>query len=240
MGDFDMKICVIGNSHVGALKRAWKSMPDRHSSATITFFASRGKSLEGLVADGGKLIPETEALKKSLEFTSGGKQLIDPDEYDIFLVYGLSARGLFISPKRHYSFAVLKQAAFDHVDGTLSFNLVRKIRELTEKTVFVGHNPLGAFRGVEFKVVEPEAYLFGLEVANDFVYSSIDSELVAQPSYTIVSGRFTHPSFSKGSKRLSIGDKFDDETHPENDYGHMNDEFGAAWLTSFLDNYCKL
>lgn len=231
-----MKICVIGNSHVGALKRAWDAMPGRHQSANITFFAARGRGLEGLAVNDGRLVPETEFLKKSLEFTSGGKQVIDPDEYDVSLVYGLGASGLFISPKRYYSSAVLRQAANDHVAGTPSFNLIRKIRQLTDKTVFVGHSPLRAFRGEGFKVVEPEAYLFGLEVVNDFVYSSIGSELVAQPLHTIVNGRFTNPLFSQGSKRLSIRDKHDDEHHPENDYAHMNDEFGAEWLTSFLDN----
>lgn len=235
-----MKICVIGNSHVGALKRAWDSMPDRHQWANINFFAARGRGLEGLVVNDGKLVPETGFLKRSLEFTSGGKQVIDPNEYDILLVYGLHANGLFISPKRHYSVAVLKQAANDHVTGTLSFNIIRKIRELTDKKIFTGHNPLRAFRGKEVKVVEPEAYLFGLEVMNNFVYSSIGSELVAQPLHTIVNGRFTSPLFSQGSKRLSIGDKHDDEHHPENDCGHMNDEFGAEWLSSFLDNKCNL
>jgi hypothetical protein len=42
------------------------------------------------------------------------------------------------------------------------------------------------------------------------------------------------PILSQGSKPLAVADRYDDEVHPEDDYYHMNDEFGKIWLRDFL------
>lgn len=232
----DMKICVIGNSHVGSLKRAWDAMPEHHKTTEIVFFADRAQGMKGMGVDGGKLVPGNERLKKSLEFTSGGEGFIDPEKYDMFLVYGVGARGFFINPSKHYSSAVIDQAANDHVLGGLSFELVKNIRKVTDKRIYVGHDPLPAWKGGEFSAHHPEAYLHGLNLINEKVFSRINSQMVNQPLETVVNGRNTNPEFSKGSKRLSVGRGDDDKEHPETDFGHMNDEFGAAWMTSFLES----
>lgn len=230
-----MKICIIGNSHVGALKRAWESMSSFHNAAEIVFFADRGRGLDEIAINGKVLAPKTKRLQKSFEFTSGGKKVIDPIEYDFFLVYGLDSKAFFISPKRYYSEVVLKQASADHVSKTLSFKLVEYIRALSDKNIYLGHAPLPAYKGSDFKVISPEGYLMGLDVINDFVFSDVGAHMIMQPKDTIVSGKYTHPDLSVGSKRLSIGDRLDDEHHPENDHGHMNDKFGAKWLTAFFE-----
>ncbi|WP_141441383.1 hypothetical protein [Vreelandella titanicae] len=230
-----MKICIIGNSHVGSLKRAWEPMTHLHDTHEIVFFADRGRGLNEIDISGDVLAPKTKRLQKSLEFTSGGRKFIDPKEYDFFLVYGLNSTAFFIHPKKHYSSAVLEQSTVDHVSASLSIKVVELLRALTNKKIYIGHTPLLACKALDFKVTFPAGYLCGLDIINENVYSKINAKMLQQPLDTIVNGRFTHPNLSTGSKRLSIGDKRDDEHHPENDHGHMNDEFGAKWLSSFLE-----
>ncbi len=234
LGEFDMKLCIVGNSHVGALKRAWESMPERHKLFSIAFFADRGEGLKELDVSDDRLVPKTDRLKSSLEFTSGGRSAIAPKEYDYILIYGAGAKPLFVDSSRGYSSAVLKQAASDHVVGSLSFELIKKIKGISDKKILVGHNPLPA-RKREVEAMEPKEYFYGIELLNKFVYSKFDSHLLPQPSRTIVNGRYTAPSFSKGSKRLSVGDHRDNESHPDRDSSHMNDDFGIIWLSDFLD-----
>ena len=79
-------ICVLGNSHVGALKRAWDLMPEWHQEYNLVFFTARSNGLGGLFLIDNKLVPKTDRLKRTITYTSGGKSEIDIVEYDLFLI----------------------------------------------------------------------------------------------------------------------------------------------------------
>lgn len=228
----------MGNSHVGSLKRGWDNIYKDYPETEITFFAHRAAGLDGLIAHDGKLIPNNEALAKALEFTSGGKKEIDPIEYDIFVIYGAGTNINFFKNDRFYSRAVIKSSLEDFVANTLAFNILKRLRTLTNKTVFIGHTPLITATQI-LSDNNPGDYMARVELINDMVYRPLNSELVRQPLSTIVNGNNTHPDFSKGSKRLAIGDSFDDEYHPESEIDHMNDKFGEIWLMEFLKNYVE-
>lgn len=230
-----MKICILGNSHVAALKLAWEAMPEQHEDTSLTFFADRRRGLSDLVVSGDKLVPAKSRLKGSLEFTSGGVGLVDPQEYDLFLVYGLRAKGPFIDPAFNYTRALLELAAEDHVVGTLSYDIISRLRSITDKPIFVGHDPLPAYRGERQRSAPPVKYETGLRVVNEFAYSRVDAKLLSQPKHTIVNTRFTAPEFSIGSERLAVGDERDGEVREEGESRHMNAAFGEAWLASFFD-----
>jgi hypothetical protein len=42
--------------------------------------------------------------------------------------------------------------------------------------------------------------------------------------------------FTKGSKRLPVGDEHDEKLHPVSDITHMNDEFGSLFLKELREN----
>jgi len=72
-----LRICIIGNSHVGALKEAWDDIGSDHASLDVTFFAARGDRLKDLVVNGNTLRadgPGATPLKKFMAFTSGGRE----------------------------------------------------------------------------------------------------------------------------------------------------------------------
>ena len=66
-----IKLCVIGNSHTGALKRVWdKSVKAMFESKfTMLFFAQRANGLSDLKLEKQTLLPQTESLRKAFEFT---------------------------------------------------------------------------------------------------------------------------------------------------------------------------
>lgn len=233
-----MKICIMGNSHVGSLKRGWDEIVGNYPEQEITFFAQRADGLNELISKNGKLIPKSEELAKALEFTSGGKKEINPSEYDVFVIYGAGANINFVKDNQFYSSAVIESSLNDLVANTLSFNLLKRLRTLTTKAVFIGHMPLIAAKEVLSEDI-PDDYIARVALINDVIYHPLNAELVTQPLSTIVNGNNTHPDFSKGSKRLAIGDSFDDEYHPDDDTGHMNDKFGAIWLTEFFKKYIE-
>ncbi|PLX82835.1 MAG: hypothetical protein C0617_13265 [Desulfuromonas sp.] len=234
-----MKVCIIGNSHTGALKRAWDTFFDSNfkNIFDLTFFASRAQRLEGLKIEGTKLIPQNEYLKENLKFTSGGKPYVDLSLYDVFLVYGLSTRPYFLS-KVFYSEAVLIKSIEDNHTSSLSFKILTMIRDVVDTKTFIGHDPLRVNKdrdGIEFDKVLTEQYSLGISLVNESLFFPLGAELLEQPQQTIVGkGRNTHSIYSKGSKRLDVGDEKDGELHPESDNRHMNDEFGKIWLESFL------
>ena len=233
-----MKICIMGNSHVGSLKRGWDGIHVEYPEKEIVFFAHRANGLDGLIVHDGKLIPENEELAKAIEFTSGGKAEIDPVEYDVFVIYASGATVNFTQSGFFYSKAVIQRSLTDFVEDTLSYKLLKKLRTVTNKTIYIGHTPLAAAMQL-LSTTKPADYIAKIRLINKVIYHPLNSELVLQPLKTIVNGNNTHPDFSKGSKRLAIGDGFDNEYHPEIDNAHMNDKFGEIWLREFFKNYVE-
>ena len=233
-----MKICVLGNSHVGSLKRGWDTIKGDYPQHEITFFAQRSDGLEGLIAHDGKLIADNEKLAKALEFTSGGKKAIDPQEHDIFLIYGAGLTINLVAHDQFYSKAVIESSLNDLVSNTLSFSLLKRLRASTDKRIFIGHLPL--LPAIEVvSAAFPVEYIARADLINEVTYHPLNAVLVRQPSSTIVNGKNTDPLFSKGSKALAVGDSGDNVLHAESDSDHMNDKFGEIWLEEFLQEYVE-
>lgn len=229
-----MRVCIIGNSHVGALKRAWDSfVSEERDVVNITFFAVGSDGMKGVDVKGNCLVAGNDKLKSAFVFTSGGKAEIDPTEYDVFLLYGMFAKAFFKDDSKHYSKSAIDCALKDLVKDQLSFNVLIKLRSITNKKIYIGHNPFKAASESSKNVVH-EGYLSGLAELNQRVYKDYNSEILPQPLSTIVNRKFTNIIFSRNSKKLATGTSADNELHPEQDNFHMNDEFGKLWLSAFI------
>lgn len=228
-----IRLCVIGNSHVASLKKAWDELASDHPEVQLTFFACRGWHLFKLFAEEGSLRCKGEALKQILAFTSGGASEVRVDDYDRFLIYGSDARPYFTAPSEVYSRAAVMQSVYDSVGGTLAYYLLRQLRLLTDKPIYVGHCPLLGAESVRSRVT-PQTFIDGVEFVNRVFYSALNAELVPQPIETIVNGMSTDPVYTRGATKLAVGDALDDVTQPDTDRSHMNGEFGALWLQQFL------
>jgi len=234
-----MKICIIGNSHVAALKLAWENHFDKRCKKDndITFFASRGKSLRSLKLENNKLIPDSEHLKKNLRATSGGKSFIDLASYDVFLLYGLATQpyykhGLF------YSKALMEDWLAEYRAASLPIKILEMMPAGLCKKIYIGHNPMPSdVLGPEANLVDckSDAYELGLSFINKTVFNLYAAELLPQPPSTIAaSGRNTILEYNVGSRRLDVGDTRSNRLHPTRDRLHMNDKFGKIWLEEFF------
>lgn len=82
-------LCVIGNSHAGAVWQAWKGGTiAARQGFSMTVFASQASSVEMDHRDG-SLVPVDPAVSEMFAFTSGGKDRVEIDKYDAFLLVGL-------------------------------------------------------------------------------------------------------------------------------------------------------
>ncbi|MCB1397129.1 MAG: hypothetical protein KDJ98_14450 [Rhodobacteraceae bacterium] len=231
-----MKICIVGNSHVGSLQRAWTAWPEAERPAvTLTAFAARHRLMDQADVIEGRLVAGTDALRESFRFTSGGADEADLAAYDAILLYGLfvpAYRGNGARCSR-----ACQTAAFeDHFDPRLGIGAARKIRQGTRAPVLIGHDPLMCDPEAEAADPAPgrpgDAYAVGIRLANGLYFRRRGLEILEQPAATRVGpgGHQTRAALSKGSRRLAIGDKLDDREHGDGDQRHMNEDFGRAYL----------
>jgi len=231
-----MKICIVGNSHVGSLQRAWTAWPEGERPAvTLTTFAARHRLLDLASVTDGRLVPDTEALRESFRYTSGGADEIDLGAYDAILVYGLFVPA-YRSNGARCSRACQAAAFEDHFAPRLGIGVARKIRQGTRVPVLIGHDPLMCDPQAEAADPAParpgDAYAVGIRLANGLYFRRQGLEILEQPVATRVGpgGHQTRAALSKGSRRLAIGDKLDDREHDASDQRHMNEDFGRAYL----------
>lgn len=234
-----MKLAVLGNSHIGSIKKGWGSIAETYSDTELTFFGHRGRRIEGMQAKGGLLAPVNKDVEDAIKFTSGGPAALDPGAYDAILLYGTEAWPFFLEPARFYSQKALVQAVKDLFDNSLSVLLLDRLRTITSMPIYVGLEPCLA-AAPEDHAADKECtgdtsdYEAGFAYLKATIFEPRDAILVGQPLDTIVNRRKTSAQFSKGTQRLSVGDKYDGVLHPKTDDIHMNGAFGALWLDKFF------
>lgn len=226
-----MKICILGNSHVGGIKRGWDSISHEYSDYSLTFFASTGDSLRKLRLAQGKLIPRSERLARHLSLTSGGLDSITLSEYDAFLIYGL---GLYIPIlDTRLSASVIDQVFIDVWFSSLTFKLIKLIRSASFAPIYVGHTPLPSGEPGVFISNNTMTYPKAFSLTADSV-GVVDCFLVEQPAISFADPWVTKTEFSMGSMRL-----LNEELHLDKDTKHMNQEFGKIWLLNYFEKITK-
>jgi hypothetical protein len=121
------QICIIGDSHVAALRSGWHHAAAEFPDLQITFFAGMNRYMGGLERADGALIATTTELRQAFERTSNGLFRIE-NSYDHFLLCGLGARSNIAIETRK----ALLAAAGAKYPGDTEF--VGAIRDALEKT----------------------------------------------------------------------------------------------------------
>ncbi|ODN68502.1 hypothetical protein [Methylobrevis pamukkalensis] len=229
-----MKIAVLGNSHIAALKQGWTALAARCEGVDITFFGQQRDGLKNLELSEGRLVATNPVLLESLRFTSGGHSFIELAAYDIILLHGMALMGHAIAPRQHFSRKALKAAFQEGVKDQLSYKLLMLIRSATDKRIYLGHEPLKA--DIRRKGGQAtRGYEAWIAAANREFYEPLNAEFLSQPLKTVVNGSATNMTYSKGSKRLATQEGMGEPAHPPKDLRHMNDEFGRLWMMKFLN-----
>ncbi|WP_300319064.1 hypothetical protein [Idiomarina sp.] len=231
-----MRLCVIGNSHVGALKDAVGVIEGLTKVSSVTFFAKAQQGMRELLVDkeSDALVAGSETLQKSLILTSGGQSEIRVSDFDCFLLYGLDFNAYF-KPNRIISSQLEESQRIDWFTTTTMNYVLSLLRLLTNKKIFLGHTPMVASGSQSSGEGEIDSsYLSNLELIESDILKRYHSvSVVGQPLTTICQGRKTKSDYSRGSIRMETGHKLDGTPHPEEDISHMNKVYGELWWKNF-------
>lgn len=220
------RLCVLGNSHVAALKHGWARLQPGHPDLTLDFFAAPRDRMSGLHLRGGSLVPAEESLAKDLAYTSGGMSEVDIDRYDGFLVYALGFRLPMLA--RQLSRAVVIDVCGDRFDGSLCGRVASLIRQRSGRPVYVGCIPL---RG-EPQDAKAVAASITPSRAAECVAEALEARtlhFLQQPDASIGPAWNTLAEYSKGAMALMA-----DRPHADGDTLHMNGLYGEKVLQSLL------
>lgn len=141
-----LSVCVMGSSHSAAVVTAWRQRAfPVEDNVSLTFFASHALSLKDLEIEGRSLVPSKEEVRNKILYTSGGKDRIDVDDYDIFVTIALGF-GIVLGdiageygPMEHLAWGavpnLLSRACFEETlrakfEDSLYLNITDKIRKL--------------------------------------------------------------------------------------------------------------
>lgn len=90
-----VRLCVIGNSHVAALKLGWDQLivdgDPRIAALVPTFFGAPRDGIKHVALREGLLLPLRADVRAHFQRLSGGLSEINPAHYDAFLLVGLGA-----------------------------------------------------------------------------------------------------------------------------------------------------
>ena len=230
------KICIIGTSHVASLKLAWDKIKNSYKEIEITFFAKQSRGLIDLTVSENCLKPKTDSLRKTLIYTSNGLDHIDPNKYDVFLLYGLGFKINAPTESLFYSQQVLKQSLIDNLEYRLSFIIYKMLRKITSKYIFIGHDPLEALR-LDEKLEDTSSnnYLHQVELYNQVIFTEDNTQVISQPEQTLTNGSRTQPMYSINSRKLAIETNSENELHHQSDNFHMNEKFGNLYLQKLFN-----
>ena len=146
-----LKVCVVGNSHITALKRYWSKVS--HADFwNPTFFGANTISLKGLKSRNGILAASGKSCKNSFSRTANGLDHIVVENYDCFYLSGtLSgsnlAKMVYQIDQCHadgmpLTSQFIQDLALEFYQGSLLQRLGETFRSATDKPIFASAGPL--------------------------------------------------------------------------------------------------
>ena len=229
-----MKIAVLGDSHVAALKSAWEGMAHRHPGTSLTFFASRSDGLSGLQAEGSALVAGNDTLRGHLRFTSGGLERIVPGDFDLVVIYGL--RFLMSGDDDGiYSAAVRAAARHDRLAECLSLVTLRKLRSISDLPCIVGPSPPTVSPDAAAQPLSADDLASVERLLQSSTLDTLRATLVCPPLEVMVQPMNTDRRFLQQALTLAVGDVRDGSKARANNQRHMNADYGRLWLVALFD-----
>jgi hypothetical protein len=248
-----MRVCIVGNSHVAALRKAWEPWRRAHKGAKldVTFFGSHSASLRNVTARDGRFTTDDAAVRRTLAMTTGRA---DPElaiaDFDLFVLYGLvnpnwyvaysAGEGIDRPPTLpRVSRGLLRALAEQAFRQSLAMHMYGLVRSASQAPVIVAPQPYLS----QAVIGDPNQSPYGDAPPADLaarpaLLSALDEVLaaaaaregfrwLAQPAQTVVDDHWTRPEYCVDSVRLSAQM---DIAHPDDDYAHMNQRYGDAVL----------
>lgn len=229
-----MKIAIVGNSHLAALKVAVRDGLFAADQLDVTFWGLAGPEFASITYEGGLL--KTPYRHFALKVSDGRYDELPVHEFDAIVFHGTPLDpGLYLDSLRNaardlrcYSIACLRDGLQTHIESDPTWSIVRSLRADYDRRVLMSPIPFKAESSAQFEgrtITADELSLLNSCIGASLC--SVGGEYVAQPSDTISDYSYTKPEFCVHSVRLLGGLSI---KHPEDDYIHMNGHYGACVL----------
>jgi len=232
-----MRVAILGSSHIAALKNGLAAFEEEGTShfTSITFFGAGGPTYDRLEVRKRRLFSSQPKLRRQLVRTSGGLKDIKVDDYDHFVLHGLSLRFPYkILSAPLLSSAVTNRAVQRHIEASVMTGVLTKLRMATDKPVTVSACPLvsdaAPFLGALNQQADSSAQAYDAFLASVAdLWTEHAINIIPQPENTRTGPLATDSRFSIGSTRLLSNEA----RHDDDDYSHMNAEYGTEWWKAF-------
>jgi len=240
------RLCVIGNSHVVAVREGWRDAGQLAERFSKSFYAAPGELMTDIQLRDGKLVPGSAEARKSMEVISGASE-IDPGAFDAFLLVGLHVRLHLVAQiyRTHrlaadagpnhqvISAGALGAAIAGQIEQTSGIKVASKLKSVTAAPIFLIPEPLPGEIIIEKDDFWAGAFLatihrFYMEQLRR-VTKSYNVELATQAEETITRGGLTKAAYLSGAIRL-VNNKLQEKGQ----WRHMNAQFGAEILREML------
>lgn len=227
-----IRLCIIGNSHVAALKHGAQEFCARQPDISLGFFAARSNKTGDLELREGRYAPRTEALADQIALTSEGKREIDPQDWDAFLVYGFGSRPHSGDFATGLSRSFRRAIFAERMAQSLLPRHLSALRALSNAPLFAALTPLHAPSQSARRrrlLRHPEE----VALVQATICDPHGAALVPQPEATVFKGLYTRPEYSIGSAPLDDADTARAPAHDKAETRHMNRAYGLLWLECF-------
>ena len=229
-----MKIAVIGNSHLAALKLAVRDNLFSSGTLDVVFWGLPGPEFRSITYNNGRF--QTPHKTLPLIISDGRYESLPAYDFDAIVFHGmvLNLSDYLFSLRKSsdgllcYSSAFLRDGLRACIEQAPSWNLVRSLRADYDRRVLMSCMPLksedsGQFQGLS--ITADDSNLLNSYISA--ILSDIRVEYVPQPSDTICDHKYTKREFCVHSVRLAA--KLSCE-HPADDHIHMNKQYGERVL----------
>jgi hypothetical protein len=256
------RLCVIGNSHIAALKLGWDQLMSHDHAVTKaiapTYFGAPRDGLKNIEIRDGRLVPTKAEIREQFLRMSDGRAEIDPAAYDGFLLVGLgvSMKRVLRLYRTHRWFGLQQEPghvvtsqgfaqAFltEGYAGTRLVTVARMLAELGARHVFATPEPY-------WSALMPNH----IAKRGDFGWAkaagSGDGDPLADVFAASVSAAMSHhmtmiwqppATIEHGIMTRSMfnkgASKFISGQGEESDAAHMNADYGAVWWAAALDRF---
>lgn len=247
-----LRLCVIGNSHIAALKLGWDADTAagqaRRDLFDPTFFGAPRDGMRNVDFADGCLVPTRKDTADYFKLISGGQDRISLADYDAFLLVGLN-----ISSKRILRFykthawagltgtagKVVVHPAFaaeylaERYADTRMISIATTLRRGTERPIFAVAEPHWASWAKSASEVSNFGWAAAIATGDAPAIGQVFlqavrqafapyGQIVAQPEETVEDSIMTQAAFNKDASRLITGDG------GGTDASHMNAAYGQA------------
>lgn len=91
MGRPHLRVCIIGNSHLAALRAAHDGFAAAHPELELAYYGIGQRHWMDVRLEGREFVSDSPVVRKMFRFTSGIGESLPLDAFDIFVVYGTLA-----------------------------------------------------------------------------------------------------------------------------------------------------